>query len=198
MRRADVAKLEKEVQKVLDSYDGEREERVQELRESLERRVEYLQTAKQTGFSDEDHLWADALDINIKKLSDEEREKLTRTCRKVFESDIADTEAYIEDAAERMRRSGTSSAMKPKDVITDETALPRAEGPLRLAVRLRRVLPRRHGREPCATCSSRSTSTPSARARGPGQDRQGPEAGPRGQAAEGRLRLHQLRTTSPR
>jgi DNA-directed RNA polymerase subunit beta' len=121
-RDKDVAKLEKEVQKVLDSYDGEREQRVQELRESLERRVEYLQTAKQTGFSEEDHLWADALDINVKKLSDEDREKLSKDIRKIFESDISDTEAYIEDAAERMRQVwDIFRDMKPKDVIPDET-----------------------------------------------------------------------------
>ena len=42
--------------------------------------------------------------------------------------------------------------------------LPRAQGPLRLPVRLGRVLPRRYGRGVgSATCSSRSTSTPSAR-----------------------------------
>ena len=43
-------------------------------------------------------------------------------------------------------------------------ALPRAEGPLRLPVRLRRVLPRRHGRRGGARpARSRSTSTPSRR-----------------------------------
>ena len=75
-REKDVPKLEKEVQKVLDSYDAEKEERVQELRESLDRRLEYLQSGKQTGFSDDDLLWSETLDVNIKKLSDEDREKL--------------------------------------------------------------------------------------------------------------------------
>src|SRR5438093_10482812 len=121
-REKDVKKLEKEVQKVLDSYDGEREQRVQELRESLERRVQHLETGKQTDFSEDDHLWADALDINVKKLSDEDREKLIKDVRKVFDSDIADTEAYIEDAAERMRQVwDLFREMKPKEVIADET-----------------------------------------------------------------------------
>src|SRR6266480_111813 len=121
-REKDLNKLEKEVQKVLDSYDGEREERVQELRESLERRVQYLETGKQTDFTEDDNLWADALDINVKKLSDEDREKLVKDVRKVFESDISDTEAYIEDAAERMRQVWVLFRdMKPKDVVPDET-----------------------------------------------------------------------------
>src|SRR3712207_4274914 len=43
-REKDVPGLEKEVQKVLDSYEAEKEQQVLELRESLERRIEYLRT----------------------------------------------------------------------------------------------------------------------------------------------------------
>src|ERR687890_106517 len=91
-RDKDVKKLEKEINKVLDSYTAEREERVQELNESLERRVKYLSSGSTTKFNDDDHLWADSL------------------------------EAYIEDAAERMRQVwDIFQEMKPKDVIPDET-----------------------------------------------------------------------------
>src|SRR3989440_1974043 len=121
-REKDLKSLEKEVQKVLDSYAAEKEERVLELKESLERRVEYLKSGKQTGFNDEDHLWADSLDVNVKKLNDEDREKMEKDVRKTFDSDISDTEAYIEDAAERMRQVwDIFREMKPKDVIADET-----------------------------------------------------------------------------
>ena len=121
-RARDVPELEGEVQKVVDSYEAEKEQQVQELRESLENRVEYLKSGKQSGFSDEDHLWADSLDINLKKLSDDERDKMTKEVTKTFESDISDTEAYIEDAAERMRQVWeTFREMKPQDVISDET-----------------------------------------------------------------------------
>src|SRR5919112_349943 len=121
-RTRDLADLEKEVTKVLDSYNAEKEERVLELRESLERRVEHLQTGKQTGFSEEDHLWADGLDVNVKKLSEEDREKMVKDLRKTFDSDITDTEAYIEDAAERLRQVwDLFRDMKPKDIVPDET-----------------------------------------------------------------------------
>ena len=121
-RAKDVPELEGEVQKVIDSYEAEKEQQVQELRESLEHRVEYLKTGKQTGFTDDDHLWADSLDINLKKLCDDEREKMIKEVTKTFESDISDTEAYIEDAAERMRQVWELfQEMKPKDVVTDET-----------------------------------------------------------------------------
>ena len=77
---------------------------------------------KQTHFSDEDHLWADSLDINLSKISDEEREKLIKELRKTFEADIADTEAYIEDAAERMRNVWELfKTMEPKQIEHDET-----------------------------------------------------------------------------
>jgi DNA-directed RNA polymerase subunit beta' len=120
-RKKDLKKLEKEVNKVLDGYVGEREQRTKELNESLERRLEYLKTGKQTDFSDEDYLWADGLDVNIKKLSDADREKLEKEVRKLLEADIADTEAYLDDAAERMREVWkTFQEMKVKDVINDE------------------------------------------------------------------------------
>jgi DNA-directed RNA polymerase subunit beta' len=121
-RAKDVDALQKEVGKVLDSYAAEREERVLELRESLARREKYLESGKQTGFSDEDHLWADSLDVNLSKLSEEEREKLLKELRKIFEADIADTEAYIEDAAERMRNVWELfKTMEPKQIEHDET-----------------------------------------------------------------------------
>ncbi len=121
-RTKDLDSLEKEVNKVLDAYAAEREERVLELRESLKRREKYLQNGKQTNFNDEDHLWADSLDINLSKLSDEEREKQTKELTKAFEADISDTEAYIEDAAERMRNVWELfKTMEPKQIEHDET-----------------------------------------------------------------------------
>src|SRR6202790_2778880 len=121
-RTKDLPMLEKEVNKVLDAYTAEREERVLELNESLKRREKYLQSAKQTNFSDEDHLWADSLDVNLQKLSDEEREKHVKELRKAFDADIADTEAYIEDAAERMRAVWELfRTMEPKQIEHDET-----------------------------------------------------------------------------
>ncbi len=121
-RAKDLDSLEKEVNKVLDSYAAELEERVLELRESLARREKYLQSGKQTSFNDEDHLWADSLDINLSKISDEERDKLIKELNKTFEADIADTEAYVEDGAERMRNVWELfKTMEPKQIEHDET-----------------------------------------------------------------------------
>src|SRR4030088_3178929 len=122
-RARDVDGLQDEVNKVLDSYAAEKEERVLELKESLARREAYLETAKVgRDFSDEDHLWTETLEVNVAKLSDEEREKMLKELRKSFQADIDDTEAYIEDAAERMRQVWELfKTMKAKDVVNDET-----------------------------------------------------------------------------
>jgi DNA-directed RNA polymerase subunit beta' len=120
-RAADLESLGGQVNEVLDGYAAEKETRLLELRESLERREEYLKSGSQSGFSEEDHLWAEHLDVNVKKLDDDERTKLLKDNRKMLESDIADTEAYIEDAAERMRQVWeTFQSMAPKQVVNDE------------------------------------------------------------------------------
>ena len=121
-RQKDLGKLEKEIDKTVDSYEGERQERVLELREALARRVGYLSTGDQKGFSDDDLLWADTLDVNLKKLADDEREKMEKDLTKQFEADISDTEAYYEDGIQRLRDVWELfQTMEPKQVIADET-----------------------------------------------------------------------------
>src|SRR5215213_10772093 len=120
-RATDLESLGAQVNEVLDGYAAEKETRLLELRESLERREEYLKTGSQSGFSEEDHLWAEHLDVNVKKLDDDEREKLLKDMRKALEADKSDTEAYIEDAAERMRQVWeVFQSMGPKQVVNDE------------------------------------------------------------------------------
>ncbi len=121
-RERDLDELRGQVNEVLDAYAAEKEERLLELRESQARREEYLGSGKQTGFSDDDYLWSESLDLDLKKASDDEREKLLKDLRKSFTSDIDDTEAYIEDAAERMRQVWELfQGFKSKDVVNDET-----------------------------------------------------------------------------
>ena len=121
-REKDLPKLEKEVKKVLDGYAAEREQRTQQLRESLERRIAWLEDqGSKDKFDEEDELWADALGVNPKKLDDSERTKLVKDTRKSLEAEISDTEAYLDDASERMEEVWkTFQEMKVKDVINDE------------------------------------------------------------------------------
>ncbi len=121
-RTKDLPKLEKEVKKVLDAYAAEREQRTQQLNESKERRIAWLQDeGGKDGFDDEDELWADSVGVNPKKLDEAERTKLIKDTRKALEAEIADTEAYLDDAIERMEEVWkTFQEMKVKDVINDE------------------------------------------------------------------------------
>src|SRR5690348_3405708 len=124
-RDKDVGKLEKEVKKVVDSYESEKQKRTQELNESLERRIAYLENGTQDKFDDEDHIWADSLKLTaaqLRKLKDDDRAKMIKELRKQFDAEISDTEAYLEEAAERMQEVWKIfTEMKPKDVINDET-----------------------------------------------------------------------------
>src|SRR5919197_1318565 len=121
-RDKDISKLEKEVKKVLDGYTAEREQRTQQLNEAIERRIAWLEgEGTKDKFDTEDELWADGLGVNPKKREDAERTKLIKDTRKALESEIADTEAYLDDAAERMEEVWkTFQEMKVKDVINDE------------------------------------------------------------------------------
>src|SRR6201991_1182941 len=124
-RDKDIGKLEKEVKKVTDSYESEKQKRTQELSESLERRVKFLEDGTQTKFDDDDHIWADSLKLTatqLRKLKDDERAKMIKELRKTFEAEISDTEAYIDEAIERMAEVWKIfTEMKPKDVVNDET-----------------------------------------------------------------------------
>jgi len=102
-RFRDLPVLEEQMQEELDRLRAEENERVGDLRQSREARLEYLENGGQSNFGDEDHLWAESLDVNVKKLSDEERKKLTNEIKKTFATDIDDTQAYYEDARERLK-----------------------------------------------------------------------------------------------
>ncbi len=121
-REKDLPSLQTEVDQVIESYDNEKADSVGELRASLDRRLQYLQTGSEAKFSDDDLLWSESLEVDIKKISDDEREKLEKELNKTFDADIADTEAYIEDAAERMRQVwDLFQTMESKTVVADET-----------------------------------------------------------------------------
>ncbi len=121
-RQKDLTKLEKEVQKVLDGYTADKEQRTQELAESLKRRTAWLEgEGTQKDFDPDDELWAEGLEVKPDKLEDAERTKLLRETKKALDSEIADTEAYLDDAIERMERVWEIfQKMDVKFVVNDE------------------------------------------------------------------------------
>jgi len=123
-RAKDMGTLEKEVESVISEYEAERQSATQELDQALTRRIKYLEDGTQTKFTDDDHLWADSLGLTaaqLRKLSDDDRAKQIKELTKNFEAEINDTEAYIDEAIDRLERVWkTFQTMKPKDVINDE------------------------------------------------------------------------------
>jgi DNA-directed RNA polymerase subunit beta' len=121
-RTKDLKKLDKEVQKVLDGYRADKEQRTQELTKALERRTAWIEgEGDKSDFDPEDELWADGLDLNPKKLAEAERTKLVKETKKAIDSEVSDTESYLDDAIERMERVWEAfTTMKVKDVINDE------------------------------------------------------------------------------
>ncbi len=194
-RQKDLTKLEKEVQKVLDGYTADKEQRTQELAESLKRRTAWLEgEGTQKDFDPEDELWAEGLDVKPDKLDDAERTKLVRETKKALDSEIADTEAYLDDAIERMEQVWEIfQKMEREGGHQRRGRLPRAEGPLRLPLRLGRVLPRRHGRR--VHPRPPRPGEPRGRVRGARaghQHLEGAEAVPSREAPEGRLIVPEL------
>jgi len=122
-RWRDLGRLEGEMQSELDRLVAEQKERVDELRGQLERRQAYLEGASSAGFDPEDELWQESLDVNVKKLSADERKKLVAELNKSFKADIDDTEAYYEDA--RVRLKEVWKLFANKDEPSDD---PPAEG----------------------------------------------------------------------
>ena len=88
----------------------------------MERRIAWLEgSGDESKFDEEDELWAEGVGVKPKKLDDAERTKLVKETKKAVDSEISDTEAYLDDAIERMEEVWkTFQEMKVKDVINDE------------------------------------------------------------------------------
>ena len=127
-RWRDLERLEGEMQSELDRLVSEQKERVDELKGQLERRGTYLEKGATAGFDTEDELWQEGLDINVKKLSEDERKKLTAELNKSFKADIDDTEAYYEDA--RVRLKEVWKLFSNKDEPSDDPPAAGEEWPL--------------------------------------------------------------------
>ena len=120
---------------------------------------------------------------------------MIKELRKTFDAEISDTEAYIDEAIERMQEVWKIfTEMKPKDVVNDETVFrelkDRFGSPFGWGEYFRGGM----GAE--AVRDLLEQVDLAGRVRGAGADHQQlqrPETGPRGEAAESRLRLPQLR-----
>jgi DNA-directed RNA polymerase subunit beta' len=121
-REKDLTKLEKEVNKYTDGLEAEKQQMVQEIQESIERRVAYYQTGKQVDFTPDDHLWAENLEAKPSRMKADDRDKAIAAVTKGLEGDIADTEAYMDSSIDRMLRTWELfTEMQVRDIVPDES-----------------------------------------------------------------------------
>ena len=121
-RDKDLDKLEKEVNKVIEAYDADRNERVKELEDSLNRREEYIASGKTPKtFTEDDILWADTLEVDLSKASEDEREREAKEMRKAVNAEIQDNIDYYEDATQRLLDAwDIFKKLEPKMVVDQE------------------------------------------------------------------------------
>ena len=109
-RAADLDELAGKVNESLDEYAAEKNLRLQEIDESLERREAYLTSGSQKDFSDEDHLWAEHLDIDTSRSSRTTSAPSTsRTCARPWRPTARTPRPTSRTRWSVCARSGTSS-----------------------------------------------------------------------------------------
>ena len=200
-RAKDLDSLEKEVNKVLDSYAAEKEERVLELRESLERREEYLQSGKQTGLLRRGPpVGRRARRQRQEALRRGAREARSRSCARPSRPTSTTPRPTSRTPPSACARCGSSSRRwSPRRSSTTRRLFrelkERFGSPYGFGEYFRGGMGAEAVRD---LLEQVDLDAERDGARGADQDRQGPEAGPRGQAPEGRLGLHPLRQQARR
>ena len=131
-RDADLGTLQEQVDEAVQQYVQEREMRAAELRERLDRRVNWLREGETTGFDVEDEFWLEDIATTRdpenpeaapvpRELSDGERKSIESELRKETDALIRDDERYTEESVERIQEAWTTfKGIKPRDVINDD------------------------------------------------------------------------------
>ena len=192
-RAKDMDELQTNVNETLDSYAAEKEERLQELNESRERRLEYLRD----GVAVRLHRRRPPVGRGAGHQRQEARRRRARAAGQGRQQ-VHRRRRLRHRGLHRGRRRAAAPGVGPLPGDGAQAgrqrrdAVPRAQGALRLPLRLGRVLPRRHGRRGGARpARADRPRRREGRARGAGPHGQGPEAAARGQAPEGRVGLPQ-------
>jgi DNA-directed RNA polymerase subunit beta' len=128
-RAGELDRLQDEVNAAIEQFGVDKEERLLELSERLDRRVEWLREGEAPGLTDEDEYWIDDLKRDRTNEDPEARRELTDADRKQAESDLRketdvalkDIERYTEEAIDRLTRAWlTFKDLKPRQIESDE------------------------------------------------------------------------------
>ncbi len=128
-RARDLETLEGQVNETIDQYKVDREERVLEFNERLERRQTWLREGTTQGLDDDDLLWIDDVERDRSSEDPEAKRELTDADRRQIESDIRketdvaikDIERYLDEAIDRLQQAWlTFRDLKPRQIEPDE------------------------------------------------------------------------------
>ena len=128
-RAGELDRLQDEVNATIEQFGVDKEERLLELSERLDRRVQWLREDEAPGLTDEDEYWIDDLKRDRTSEDPEARRELTDADRKQAESDLRketdvalkDIERYTEEAIDRLTRAWlTFKDLKPRQIEPDE------------------------------------------------------------------------------
>jgi DNA-directed RNA polymerase subunit beta' len=128
-RAENLDRLQDEVNATIEQYGQDKEERLLELQERLERRVAWLREGDAPGLTDEDEYWIDDLKRDRTSEDPEARRELTDADRKQAEAELRketevaqkDIERYTEEAIDRLTRAWlTFKDLKPRQIEVDE------------------------------------------------------------------------------
>jgi DNA-directed RNA polymerase subunit beta' len=128
-RVGELDRLQDEVNATIEQYGQDKEERLLELNERLERRVTWLREDAAPGLTDEDEYWIDDLKRDRTSEDPEARRELTDADRKQAETDLRketdialkDIERYTEESIDRLTRAWlTFKDLKPRQIEPDE------------------------------------------------------------------------------
>ncbi len=128
-READLDVLQGKVDEAIEQYQQDREERLADLAERLERRVAWLREGSTERFDDEDIFWLEELErdraaeggARKRTLTDADKRQAETDLRKETDMAIKDVERYTEEATERLRTAwDTFRTISVRQIIGDE------------------------------------------------------------------------------
>ncbi|MFN8111323.1 MAG: DNA-directed RNA polymerase subunit beta' [Thermoleophilia bacterium] len=129
-RAADLDTLQDKINEAIEQYNQDREERILELQERLERRQAYLRDEiGREDFSDDDNYWLDDLERDRtsedpaakRELTDADKRQAETELRRDTDVSIKDIERYTEESIDRIQRAWiTFRDLKPRQIESDE------------------------------------------------------------------------------
>ncbi|MEZ5079683.1 MAG: DNA-directed RNA polymerase subunit beta' [Thermoleophilia bacterium] len=116
-RAEDLDTLQDQINEAIEQYNQDREERILELQERLERRQQYLRgEIDRETFSDDDNYWLDDLERDRtsddpaakRELTDADKKQAETELRRDTDVSIKDIERYTEESVDRVQRAWIS------------------------------------------------------------------------------------------